>query len=93
MNSVKLAEELFRAFADGDDDAVRHLCAPDLENPIRSETSNGFVEEHDVCGTLPDGTKLRFSACVVATVSESKITQLREYFEGKGDRVQGRILH
>jgi len=112
MNSVKLAEELFRAFADGDDDAVRHLCAPDLqaiqnggapmnlptllvfsaavrsvvkdfryENPIRSETSNGFVEEHDVCGTLPDGTKLRFSACVVATVSESKITQLREYFD------------
>ena len=51
------------------------------ENPIRSETADGFVEEHDVCGTLPDGTELRFSACVVATVSESKITQLREYFD------------
>jgi len=51
------------------------------ENPIQSEMPTGFVEEHDVCGTLPDGTELRFSACVVGTVSESKIVQLREYFD------------
>jgi len=93
MNVVKLAEALFHAFAEGDDDVVQHLCDPDLqaiqnggapmnlatllvfsaavrsvvkdfryENPIRSETVDGFVEEHDVCGTLPDGTELRFSA-------------------------------
>jgi len=30
---------------------------------------------------LPDGTELRFTACVVATVNEGKITQLREYFD------------
>lgn len=112
MNGAKLAEDLFQAFAEGDDDTVRHLCAPDLqaiqnggapmnlatllvfsaavrsvvkdfryENPIRSKTDDGFVEEHDVCGTLPDGAELRFSACVVGTVSDSKITQLREYFD------------
>jgi ketosteroid isomerase-like protein len=112
MKNVKLAEALFQAFMDGDDKAVRNLCAPDLkaiqnggapmdlttllgfsaavksvvsnfryENPIRSETSNGFVEEHEVCGTLPDNTSLRFSACVVGTVNDSKITQLREYFD------------
>ena len=112
MSGIKLAEELFRAFAAGDDETVRHLCTPDLqaiqnggapmnlstllmfsaavrsvvkdfryENPIRSETATGFVEEHDVCGILPDGTELRFTACVVATVNEGKITQLREYFD------------
>lgn len=112
MSGVKLAEDLFRAFASGDDDTVRHLCASDLkaiqnggapmnlatllmfsaavrsvvkdfryENPNRSETADGFVEEHDVCGILPDGTELSFSACVVGTVSQGKITQLREYFD------------
>jgi len=112
MKGVKLAEDLFRAFAEGDDETVRRLCASDLraiqnggapmnlatllmfsaavrsavtdfryEKPIRSETPNGFVEEHEVCGTLPDGTELRFSACVVGTMSENKITQLREYFD------------
>jgi ketosteroid isomerase-like protein len=47
----------------------------------RSVTSTGFVEEHRVLGTLPDGTKLELAACVVAEVSEGRISRLREYVD------------
>jgi len=51
------------------------------ENAVCSATDTGFVEEHDVCGTLPDGTALKIPACVVATVSDGKITEIREYLD------------
>ena len=51
------------------------------ENAVRSETSTGFVEEHDVCATLPDGKALRIPICVVADVSDGKVTAMREYFD------------
>ena len=51
------------------------------ENAVCSATPTGFVEEHDVCGTLPDGTELRIPACVVAEVSDGRITRLREYLD------------
>jgi ketosteroid isomerase-like protein len=52
------------------------------EDAIRSATEHGFVEEHSVRGTLPDGSELRLAACVVADVDNGRITQLREYFDG-----------
>lgn len=54
------------------------------EDAIRSETSSGFVEEHRVRGTLPDGTELDLAVCVVADVREGKIAHLREYLDGVG---------
>jgi ketosteroid isomerase-like protein len=58
-------------------------AVPDFryENAVRSDTPTGFVEEHDVCGTLPDGTAMRLVVCVVADVAEGKITSLREYLD------------
>jgi len=58
-------------------------AVPDFryENAVRSDTSTGFVEEHDVCGTLPDGTRMRLAVCVLGDVSEGKITTLREYLD------------
>ena len=53
------------------------------ENPIRSATADGFVEEHDVCGTLPDGSELRMAVCVVAVVEDGQITQMREYLDSR----------
>src|SRR5512143_3742868 len=35
------------------------------ENPVRCDTGVGFVEEHDVCGTLADGSTFRVAVCVV----------------------------
>ncbi len=52
------------------------------EDAIRTETSSGFVEEHRVCGTLPDGGELNLSACVVAEVKQGRIVVLREYLDG-----------
>ena len=117
MNSIELAESLFAAFASGDEQKVRSLCAEDLqaiqnfappmsldallkfslavnelvegfryEDAIRTETSSGFVEEHRVCGTLPDGSELNLAACVVAEVEQGRITVLREYLDGAAAR-------
>ena len=56
---------------------------PDLRytNIVRSATESGFVEEHDVVGTLPDGSEMRLVVCVVADVSDGKISRLHEYLD------------
>ena len=56
------------------------------ENPVRAETQGGFVEEHDVACDLPDGTQLNVRLCVVADVSDGKITSMREYVDGVAAR-------
>ena len=50
-------------------------------NAIRSETETGFVEEHDIKGTLPDGSELNLSVCVVAETANGRITHMREYLD------------
>lgn len=113
MNHAELAAALFAAFADGNADAVRRLCAPDLrarqndgpwmnletlltfalavnrvvkdfryEEAVRSATDTGFVEEHFVRGSLPDGSALNIAACVVADVRDGKVSSIREYLDG-----------
>ncbi len=54
---------------------------PDLryEQILCQDLPNGFVEEHSVCGTLPDGSLFSVRACVVGDVSQGRITRLREY--------------
>ena len=51
------------------------------EGVIRSATDRGFVEEHTVTGTLPNGSQLTLAACVVADIENGKIMQLREYVD------------
>lgn len=51
------------------------------ENAIRSGTESGFVEEHLVRGTLPDGSELNLAACVVGEIQDGKVTYLREYVD------------
>ena len=51
------------------------------ENITRSATGSGFVEEHKVRGTLPNGSQLTLVACVVADIENGKITRLREYVD------------
>ena len=53
------------------------------ENAVRSATESGFVEEHQVCGTLPDGGELNLAVCVVAQLRDGKISVLREYFDSR----------
>ena len=51
------------------------------DEAVRSTTDTGFVEEHKVRGTLPDGSEMNLAACVVGRVEDSKVTQLREYVD------------
>ncbi|MEM6708601.1 MAG: nuclear transport factor 2 family protein [Pseudomonadota bacterium] len=44
-------------------------------------TTDGFVEEHLVCGTAPDGTAFRIPLCVVGDVEGAQISALREYVD------------
>jgi ketosteroid isomerase-like protein len=112
MQNAELANTLFAAFENGDADAVRSLCAADLqarqnlgkpmgvdglvrfsaavsgvvpdfryEDRVVTATDGGFVEEHMVCGTLPDGSQLRLPACVVCEVRDGRIVSLREYLD------------
>ena len=56
-------------------------------NIVAADTATGFVEEHDVCGVLPDGSALEMRVCVVATVDGNEIKELREYadsFQARG---------
>ena len=51
------------------------------EDAVRSATASGFVEEHNVKGTLPNGSVLHLAVCVVADVHDNKVTNIREYFD------------
>lgn len=64
------------AFAQGSTSVVKDFR---YENIVAQDTPDGFVEEHDVVGTLPDGEAMRMRVCVVASVQFERITDLREY--------------
>ncbi|WP_291205025.1 nuclear transport factor 2 family protein [Hyphomonas sp.] len=51
------------------------------EDAVRSATGTGFVEEHAVRGTLPDGKALDLAVCVVADVKDGRVTNVREYLD------------
>ena len=51
------------------------------EDAKRSATETGFVEEHAVRGTLPDGSEMELTVCVVGEVEGGKISKLREYVD------------
>ncbi|MCB1647796.1 MAG: nuclear transport factor 2 family protein [Pseudomonadales bacterium] len=53
------------------------------ENPVRTATEHGFVEEHDVCGTLPDGSRMQFRVVVIGEADNGQIIALREYFDSR----------
>jgi ketosteroid isomerase-like protein len=55
------------------------------ENAVCANTDSGFVEEHDVVCTLPDGP-FRLRVCVVAEVADGQVTSMREYLDSAGAR-------
>lgn len=63
-----------------------NAVVPDFryEDIVCEATAHGFVEEHTVKGTLPDGTSLDLRLCLVATVKDGKVENLREYLDRAG---------
>jgi len=59
----------------------------------REALKDGFLQQHVLEATLPDGTPWKMSACVVVKMENGVITRLDEYLdsaEGKALRVFGR---
>ncbi len=44
----------------------------------------GFVQQHRLTGTLPDGGTLDWPACIICQVEDGKIVRLDEYMDSAG---------
>ena len=44
----------------------------------------GFLQEHVLRGTAPDGTAIAMPACIIATVADGRITRIHEYLDPAG---------
>jgi ketosteroid isomerase-like protein len=51
------------------------------EDVRRRATADGFIEEHVMRGTAPNGEELRVHTCLVCTVRDGRITRVNEYFD------------
>ena len=53
-----------------------------LDSVRRRGVAGGFVEQHVLTGTLPNGDPLRVVGCFIGTVANGRITRLEEYVDG-----------
>ncbi len=49
----------------------------------RQPTPTGFVQQHVLRGTAPDGTAVELPACLIVTIEGGRITRLDEYLDTK----------
>jgi uncharacterized protein len=42
---------------------------------------SGFLQEHVLRGTAPDGTEIAMPACIVATTADGLVTRMNEYLD------------
>jgi ketosteroid isomerase-like protein len=52
----------------------------------RDVIPGGFLQEHVLRGTAPDGSAVAMPACIVATVDAGRITRIHEYLDPAGVR-------
>jgi ketosteroid isomerase-like protein len=41
----------------------------------------GVIQQHDLDGVLPDGTKYHLPACILFKVKDGRVTRIDEYFD------------
>lgn len=51
------------------------------EDVRRQATETGFVEQHVLRGTAPNGNELEIPACLVVTVTGDRISRIDEYID------------
>jgi ketosteroid isomerase-like protein len=61
--------------------ATSRIAGFRYEDVRRTATASGFIEQHVLRGTAPNGEELRVPACIVCTVTDSRITRLDEYLD------------
>jgi uncharacterized protein len=60
---------------------VKNIRGLRYEEVRRQATPTGFVQQHVLRGTAPDGKPLERPACIVCTVVDGRITRLDEYLD------------
>jgi len=82
-------EETYR-FDDGHVDRlewrIRKLADRRYEVKRRDAIPGGFLQEHVLHGTAPDGSTVAMPACIVAKVADGRITRMHEYLDPVGVR-------
>lgn len=68
--NMKVLDWFIRTLPDRNYRVVRREALPD-----------GFLQQHVLEATLPDGTKWAMDACVVIKIEDGKITRLDEYMD------------
>lgn len=53
------------------------------EKVRRHMTDAGFVQQHVLRGSAPDGTAVEVPACLVVTVAAGRITRIDEYLDSR----------
>jgi uncharacterized protein len=71
--SMKILGWLCRKLSDRHYDVKRREVIPD-----------GFLQEHVLRGTAPDGTTIAMPACIIATVRDGRIARMHEYLDPAG---------
>lgn len=60
---------------------IAHLVDRRYEIVFRHAFPGGYVQQHVMHGTLPNGTAFHMPACLVCKVSDGRITRLDEYLD------------
>ena len=60
---------------------IKNVSDRRYEEIRRQLTPTGFVQQHVLRGTAPNGKLLEVPACIVFTVVDGKITRLDEYLD------------
>jgi ketosteroid isomerase-like protein len=60
---------------------IDHLADRRYEEVRRSPTASGFVQQHVLRCTRPDGVRVEVPACLVVTCEGGRITRLEEYLD------------
>ena len=63
---------------------VKHLAGRRYEEVRRQRTDTGFVQQHVLRGTAPDGAPFELPACLVCRVERGRITRIDEYLDSRG---------
>lgn len=50
----------------------------------RELITGGFLQQHVLRGTAPDGTVVAMPACIIGTVADGRITRVEEYLDPAG---------
>ncbi len=60
---------------------VKRIRGLRYEEIRRRRTAEGFLQQHVLRGTAPNGSELEVPACMLVTVRDGKITRIEEYLD------------